>query len=912
MELRFRKAVAIVCSAAFRRLWNCLPPKGGTTNGCLLVLGTGAAVLLAANLFADSPMPPSDPQIRAAIKQLGDDRFLVRERAMQLLWNAGQKAEAALREASDDPNPETARRVRILIDRIAYRIEPGTPPEMVALMQKYKNGSPQEQTGILRGMLKLGSKSHPYLARLLDAVEPDRRKLILDQMAYDDWRILATLMAEGREEMVEQLLDRAVAVQIESIIPHYAAFYSETPKLPEKTNQLRAQVETKNNAYQARLLFALYRLANNADGMFWAAEKSQQPDWTRLLLQERGEWNQLIQKYPPAMPAGQSQINGLGLLAAYERLAGKQTEFQESLKKIDAYAGAKPDPSRRDSRPWYAAKALLVNEQPKAAMDLLQKHEQYAIMADLLTGQGQYAEAQALSEKAAKAEKPDQSALRYLHINLLHRAGDLAKAKEWLAALAKDMSQTEDAGWPSRQIELEFRLGLVEDAATHLVALLERNDGSYLGTTFAQMYPNLGSYSSLAARAETLYRILRQKYPQEKLADTLKRLRSIDNGTMPKNELAELMKSSSPNTNWIPQASLGTAFESIALTVFFLEDPELAKTLLNHSNWQDHATSTAKVLLADTLAGAKQWQAAADAYKKIWDQDTSAPLPVFLHGWALTQLGQKEEGQKWMARAHRMILGSESGRYYFHLALVQRGFQEDAKREVIIRRQLGALGSSFYSRVLQDAVRLAEDAGRYAEAAAFQEQYVLRFVATNSSLMYRAGYSRLTSEIHILRAKAYLREGKKEDAFREMELARQLQALHLKGPIALVPELERAAEKERADAYFEDVYKKWQQVCAHYPNCADAHNHVAWLTARCRRHLDEGLEHARKAVALAPYETMYLDTMAEVQFQRGAKKEAIELMKKCLKMPTGNLGFYQQQLRRFERGDPKEEPASEG
>jgi tetratricopeptide (TPR) repeat protein len=876
-----------------------------------LGISAAAALLLAANLFADSPMAPSDQQIREAIKQLGEDRFLVREKAMQLLWNAGQKAEAALREASDDPNPETARRVRILIDRIAYRIEPGTPPEMVALMQKYKNGSPQEQVTILRDMLKLGSKSHPYLARLLDAVEPDRRKLILDQMAYDDWRILATLMAEGREEIVEQLLDRAIAVQIESIIPHYAAFYSGADKLKERTTQLRMQVEAKNNPYQARLLFALYRVADESDGMMWAAQKTQQPDWIRLLLQECGQWNELIQKYPPAQPAGLSQINGLGLTAAYQRLAEKKAEFEETVKKMEEYAGVKPD---RANRPWFAAKALLVNEQPQAALDLLRRHEQYAILAELLMAQGQYAEALALSEKAAKSEKPDQSTQRYNYIILLLQAGENAKAKEWLTALAKDMSQTEDVGWPGRQIELESKLGLHEDAEKHLVAMLERNDGSYLGTVFSHMYPNLAPHSNLAPRGETLYRLLRQKYPQEKLAETLKRLRTIDNGTMPKKELAELLKSSSPNTNWIPQAWLGTTFEGMALTVFFLEDADLANTLLNDSNWQEHATTTAKILLADTLAQAKQWQAAANAYKKILEQDTSAPLPVFLHGWVLTQLGQQEEGQKWIVRAHRMVLGSESGRFYFHSALVQRGFVEDAHREVAIRRHLSALGSSFYSQVMNDAAHLDAEQGRYAQAAALQERNLIRFVATNNSYMWKASYSRVTCEIHIFRAKALLREGKKEEAFREIDVARQLHPTHLEIPIGLVPELERVGDKERAKELFDEIYAKWEQICRDYPNSADAHNHVAWLAVRCRRNLDAALEHSRKAVELAPSIASYRDTLAEVQFQRGEKAEAIELIKKCMKMPvkTENLGFYERQLRRFERGDPKEDPPREG
>ena len=190
----------------------------------------------------------------------------------------------------------------------------------------------------------------------------------------------------------------------------------------------------------------------------------------------------------------------------------------------------------------------------------------------------------------------------------------------------------------------------------------------------------------------------------------------------------------------------------------------------------------------------------------------------------------------------------------------------------------------------------------------------MRFVAMNNSYMWKASYSRLTCEIHLLRAKGLLREGKKDEAFRETEIARQLHPTHLEIAISLVAELERVGEKERAQKLFDEIYAKWEQVCREYPNSADAHNHVAWLAVRCRRNLDAALEHSRKAVELAPSIASYRDTLAEIQFQRGEKAEAIDLIKKCLKMPVKaeSLGFYQRQLRRFERGDPKEDPPREG
>ena len=54
--------------------------------------------------------------------------------------------------------------------------------------------------------------------------------------------------------------------------------------------------------------------------------------------------------------------------------------------------------------------------------------------------------------------------------------------------------------------------------------------------------------------------------------------------------------------------------------------------------------------MADTLADTQQWPAAATAYRTIWEADRAAPLPYFLHGWALTQQGKMAEGQAIMAR----------------------------------------------------------------------------------------------------------------------------------------------------------------------------------------------------------------------------------------------------------------------
>ena len=118
-------------------------------------------------------------------------------------------------------------------------------------------------------------------------------------------------------------------------------------------------------------------------------------------------------------------------------------------------------------------------------------------------------------------------------------------------------------------------------------------------------------------------------------------------------------------------------------------------------------------------------------------------------------------------------------------------------------------------------------------------------------------------------------------------------------------------EPDRAGKLFNDVYSALDQSSREFPGCADAHNQLAWLSARCRRRLEEAVTHSQKAVELAPLVPSYRDTLAEVHFQRGDTAKAVELMKQCLKLPSANLAFYRQQLARFEKGDPKAEPAEE-
>jgi serine/threonine protein kinase/WD40 repeat protein len=81
-----------------------------------------------------------------------------------------------------------------------------------------------------------------------------------------------------------------------------------------------------------------------------------------------------------------------------------------------------------------------------------------------------------------------------------------------------------------------------------------------------------------------------------------------------------------------------------------------------------------------------------------------------------------------------------------------------------------------------------------------------------------------------------------------------------------------------------------RRAAARYPELAMAHNDLAWLLATApgpRRDRDEAVEHARRAVALAPDEPMYLDTHGVALYRAGRFAEAVPFLERSLAASIG-------------------------
>lgn len=128
----------------------------------------------------------------------------------------------------------------------------------------------------------------------------------------------------------------------------------------------------------------------------------------------------------------------------------------------------------------------------------------------------------------------------------------------------------------------------------------------------------------------------------------------------------------------------------------------------------------------------------------------------------------------------------------------------------------------------------------------------------------------------------------------------------LNSPLSFVLWLRQHGE-EKARTIAELAAQIHRERLQRDPNNAELHNNLAWLLAVSRFELDEAMNLAQRAVQLEPRQPAYIDTLAEVYFQKGDRAKALELIGRCLELEPESEYFRAQQ-ERFREGDPNKPP----
>jgi tetratricopeptide (TPR) repeat protein len=847
--------------------------------------------LLAFGIFglawADPPAAPSKEQVARWVKQLGDDNFTTRENAARQLWEAGKLAEESLHAALKSDDPEVVRRARAILDKFKWGLYPDTPKPIVERIHRYQSGNREERIKVVQELFDLGSTGCAALVKIARADEdPDSRRDLFGQINVKAAGLLPALASEGDFGTLDELIELTVTTEQEGFVQNYAAYWLMRDKLDEKIAQLKAHSDLAG-PLRGQLLAQLYRARGDLPAAKEAATQAQRLDLVEAVLAEMGDWKALATLSTVEAGTG---IEALGFRAAYHRLAGEQDKFEKDVAALLKLAEEPPG----EDKVWLVAKALLLNGRPQDAIGLLVKHKKAAQAGELLLAQMKFQEALETVTKARDEAGNDVAELDIVRGRVLYLLGEKDRALEVFNALVAEVKEGPNLLWHDKLVETEFRLGLKDLAFDHSgrILRLTRLQGNRPGLV-ARLFPRH------AEEAEVWWKVLRQKDAAEDPAVTLKRLRELV-GTTPKaGDVEGLAREATPvaETLMPPEKWLLVLAETCLAAG--LED--MAEGYLEQAV-KLGASSRPAVRLGDFWADKKRWERAAEMYGQAWQRNQRDPLALYLQGWTMAQGGSEKEGKRRMELAHWVPLGDEYQRSALGAALKARGQREAARHEWELLLHTGRPGTFQAGEALRQLALSAAAKKDFLEAAGYHERSVLRVLRPTIYYTETAANVTVPHYSHHLRTRGLAAAGRLDDAIREVEACTALIPGHTDVLIHVLPALEKGDRKKAADELFERCWGLHEKLAADYPRSAFAHNSLAWLAAGCRRRLDTALEHAQKAVELAPGQAGYLDTLAEAHFQRGDKDQAIELMRKCLAL-DGKNGYYRKQLERFEAGD---------
>jgi Flp pilus assembly protein TadD len=180
----------------------------------------------------------------------------------------------------------------------------------------------------------------------------------------------------------------------------------------------------------------------------------------------------------------------------------------------------------------------------------------------------------------------------------------------------------------------------------------------------------------------------------------------------------------------------------------------------------------------------------------------------------------------------------------------------------------------------------------------------MRAVNANSVISPRNALSYLIN-LGVMQAKASLENENVPAAISKIKNLQQINPSDSSMLEDLHQLLVNAGQTEEADKLFETTYKVSKATIMRFPGHGQHNNNHAWLLSRCSKKLDEALEHGNRAVQLEPENGAFLDTLAEVHFQRGDRAKAIEFSEKAVNLLDGDAQVIRQ-LERFKNGDPSD------
>jgi len=280
-------------------------------------------------------------------------------------------------------------------------------------------------------------------------------------------------------------------------------------------------------------------------------------------------------------------------------------------------------------------------------------------------------------------------------------------------------------------------------------------------------------------------------------------------------------------------------------------------------------------------------------------KDRRSASAAYLLGWAQSKHGDEAEGGKRMALALMIPLGDGESRRDLVETLDRLHQDEEAARQRQWLLRLAPMHDRSIVLALMETGDAAAEKPEAANMATLWQRVAAELLSGSFLFSETRYYLQPAMSAHSARARELLHAGKTAEAIEELHQGEAAQPAYIQLALDCDSDLRKHGAAGEADAIYLRMLQQHEAFCRDFPKSSTFHNDLAWLAANLDRDLDKALAHAERAVELEPQSAGILDTLAEVQFRRGDRAEAVRLARRCREMdPEG--AHYKKQLARFE------------
>lgn len=859
----------------------------------------------------ETPPPPVAPQpakdIDTLIRELSDESYRVREKATKDLWELGDKAMPALREAIVSSDPEQVYRARELLRKIQLHITPDTDPGVIALVERYTKASPTEKTTLLSKMI--AKRAWRQMLKLYASeTNAEVREKLLPAVNGIALKAARERLSQGDPEEAREFLEMAPA-DADGLLA-LAEFHRSHGTLEAELDRAREIKGRKSQAWQ----LALQRASGNLEAATAAAIAAEEPRIAAAMAALAGDPMPWLRDAPQNREEPDEDSVG----AVYATIAAKRWQGQK-IRPSDLEPLAKALATRNPSERIAGMKALFLLGELDAAEVSFTKTSPLAAF--------RHFEALERIPEALKAlgldpDRPDYKSwvkkrLEKVPADEIEDQQGVSEHTEELVALANFLE----------------RRGLDDEAtasfADAMAALAEKEVNAFtdfLGALFGGP-ETLSGASRLATRIATTW-----------ADDDEKRWDEV--------VVAAFGDEDPPKVWWDwlsemdPKASRVERFDGMLALFGLGSDPLKLREKWLALAWKQVAAAPAKgrdamverisALCTETgdvanclkawdllpeasrkevfwgihilhLSAAERWNEAAEVFLKqiALATETKQEPAAHLHAYAasaLRQAGRDEDAASHDQWADMLALGNATvaiqiGNGYAY----GRDYKRAAEWWARAAREADP-DSGEFSIALKLHADVLLDQGKWREAAATSEVLSRIYISSDFRTSSLLLLMRERLQADTARALSILPTDR-SSAISILEKCHR--AFASDGSLAdfFFPSLRRVGLVKEHDEWFRQSWDLMEKIIESHPGSENTRNTAAWFASRAVRKLDEAEKHLAKALAANPGQPAYLDTMAEIQFARGNRKKALEWSKLAVNYLPNDSQLRRQQER---------------